>query len=145
VDNRDLHSLPTRRSSDLNAGITIFKPLIETTMEDWNKVIDTDLKGVFLCSKYAAQNMIAHKTKGCIINISSNHAYRTLPDTEVYAAAKGGINAMTRSMAISLGKSGIRVNSICQGFTDTLHYQNWLTAQENPEVLRSEERGVGRD
>ncbi len=121
-----------------NAGITIFKPLIETTLDDWNKVIDTDLKGVFLCSKYAAQNMIAHKTKGCIINISSNHAYRTLPDTEVYAAAKGGINAMTRSMAISLGQYGIRVNSICPGFTDTHHYQNWLTEKENPEMLEQE-------
>lgn len=121
-----------------NAGITIFKPLIESTLDDWNRVIDTDLKGVFLCSKYAAKNMIAHKKGGCIVNISSNHAYRTLPDTEIYAAAKGGVNAMTRSMAISLGRYGIRVNSICPGFTDTNHYQNWLAAKENPETLERE-------
>jgi len=121
-----------------NAGITIFKPLIESTLDDWNKVIDTDLKGVFLCSKYTAKNMITHKTKGSIINISSNHAYRTLPDTEIYAAAKGGVNAMTRSMAISLGQYGIRVNSICPGFTDTHHYQSWLATKENPEALEQE-------
>ncbi len=121
-----------------NAGITIFKPLLEATLEDWNKVIDTDLKGVFLCSKYVATNMIAHHIKGSIINISSNHAYRTLPHTEMYAAAKGGVNAMTRSMAISLGSYGIRVNTVCPGFTDTNHYQHWLAEKEHPERLEKE-------
>ncbi|WP_140938300.1 SDR family NAD(P)-dependent oxidoreductase [Sphingobacterium lumbrici] len=121
-----------------NAGITIFKSILEATTADWDKVINTDLKGVFLCSKYVAEHMVVHKNKGSIINISSNHAYRTLPDTEMYAAAKGGVNAMTRSMAISLGQYGIRVNSVCPGFTDTNHYQNWLGAKENPQLLERE-------
>src|SRR5690606_5810243 len=85
-----------------NAGITRFKPLLESSIEDWNELINIDLRGVFLCSKYVAQAMVTKKIKGSIINISSNHAFRTLPDTEIYAAAKGGVNAMTRSMAISL-------------------------------------------
>ncbi|HMR18444.1 MAG TPA: SDR family oxidoreductase [Sphingobacterium sp.] len=121
-----------------NAGITLFKPLLEATEDDWDKVIDTDLKGVFLCSKYIAANMIKHGIRGSIINISSNHAYRTLPHTEMYAAAKGGVNAMTRSMAISLGRCGIRVNSISPGFTDTNHYQTWLATKENPDFLEKE-------
>ncbi len=125
-----------------NAGITIFKSILDATVSDWNKVIDTDLKGVFLCSKYVAAAMIENKDGGSIVNISSNHAYRTLPDTEMYAAAKGGVNAMTRSMAISLGQFGIRVNAVCPGFTDTNHYQHWLAEKENPEQVEKEIFGL---
>jgi len=121
-----------------NAGITIFKSILEASLADWDTVIDTDLKGVFMCSKYVATYMVEHNLKGSFINISSNHAYRTLPHTEMYAAAKGGVNAMTRSMAISLGKHGIRVNSVCPGFTDTNHYQHWLAEKENPAALEQE-------
>ena len=121
-----------------NAGITIFKSILEATIDDWNKVIDTDLKGVFLCSKYVAAYMVDQKIGGSFINISSNHAYSTLPNTEMYAAAKGGINSMTRSMAISLGQYGIRVNTVCPGFTDTNHYQKWLSEKENPETLEAD-------
>jgi NAD(P)-dependent dehydrogenase (short-subunit alcohol dehydrogenase family) len=63
---------------------------------------------------------------GSIINISSNHALATIPNAEMYAAAKGGVNAMTRSLALSLGKYGIRANAIMPGFTETPHYQQWM-------------------
>lgn len=116
-----------------NAGITLFKSIFEATLEDWNLVLGTDLRGVFLCSKHVAQNLVNEKLPGSIINISSNHAYRTLPDAEMYAAAKGGVNAMTRSMALSLGEYGIRVNSVCPGFTDTHHYTEWLKERKIPE------------
>ncbi len=118
-----------------NAGVTLFKPIFDATLADWDKIINIDLRGVFLCSKYTAQHMVKHGIAGAIVNISSNHAHRTLPDTEIYAAAKGGVNAMTRSMAISLGKYGIRVNAVCPGFTDTHHYQRWLAEKENPEKV----------
>lgn len=121
-----------------NAGITLFKSILEATIEDWDRVINTDLRGVFLCTKYVAQSMIKHASHGSIINISSNHAFRTLPDTEMYAAAKGGVNAMTRSMALSLGKYGIRVNCVCPGFTDTYHYQNWLADKDNPSQVEAD-------
>jgi NAD(P)-dependent dehydrogenase (short-subunit alcohol dehydrogenase family) len=107
-----------------NAGITVFKSLFDATLEDWNRVIGIDLLGVFLCSKYAALEM--KKQGGSIIQISSNHAIATIPDAEMYAAAKGGVNAMTRSMALSLGPYGIRVNAIMPGFTETPQYHEWM-------------------
>jgi NAD(P)-dependent dehydrogenase (short-subunit alcohol dehydrogenase family) len=111
-----------------NAGITLFKPLFEATLEDWEHVIGVDLKGVFLCSKYAAIEM--QQYGGSIINISSNHAKAALPDADIYGAAKAGVNGMTRAMAISLGKYGIRVNAIMPGFTATPHYYKWLNSRQ---------------
>ncbi|MGI2297341.1 SDR family NAD(P)-dependent oxidoreductase [Paenibacillus sp. GXUN7292] len=108
-----------------NAGITVFKPILEATSADWDRLMNIDLRGVFLCSKYAAEHM-KRQGKGSIINISSNHSVATLPDAEMYAAAKAGVNGLTRSMALSLGKLGIRVNAICPGFTNTPHYRQWL-------------------
>lgn len=124
-----------------NAGITLFKPLLEATAEDWDNVINIGLRGVFLCSKHVAAHMVKQK-KGAIFNISSNHALATLPDTEIYAAAKAGDNGMTRSMALSLGKAGIRVNAICPGFTDTPHYRTWLNKDGNAAEVEREVRFV---
>lgn len=118
-----------------NAGITLFKPLLEATVEDWENVVNVDLRGVFLCSKYAAVEM-RKQHSGSIINISSNHAIATLPDAEIYAAAKAGVNGMTKSMAQSLGSYGIRVNAICPGFTETPHYRKWL--KEKPARIEKE-------
>lgn len=73
-----------------NAGITVFKPLLEATCDDWDDVLNTNLRGYFLCSKAVAPAMIA-RGQGSIIHISSNHAFATLPNAEMYAASKGGI------------------------------------------------------
>ncbi len=108
-----------------NAGITEFNPIAEVEQADWYRVLDIDLKGVFLCTKHVSAHMKKAR-RGSIINISTNHVYSTIVDSEVYTAAKGGVSAMTRSMALSLGKDNIRVNAICPGFTDTPHHHTWM-------------------
>ncbi|HET8842734.1 MAG TPA: SDR family oxidoreductase, partial [Ktedonobacteraceae bacterium] len=107
------------------------KPLLEATCDDWDELLNINLRGYFLCSKAVASAMIA-RGQGSIIHISSNHAFATLPHAEMYAASKGGINAMTRAMALSLGTYGIRVNAICPGFTATEHFASW--AQDKGET-----------
>ncbi|MFU8692761.1 SDR family NAD(P)-dependent oxidoreductase (plasmid) [Rossellomorea sp. FS2] len=120
-----------------NAGITLFKNILDCTLEDWDRVMNIDLRGAFLSSKYALPSMI-EAGGGSIINISSNHAAATICDAEIYASAKGGLNALTRSLALSAGKDHVRVNAICPGFTDTPHYRRWLDEQGDPSLVEEE-------
>ena len=98
-----------------NAAISINKPIIDLTLQEWKKVIDTNLTGAFLCSKYALPHL--KKTKGCIINMASTRAFQSEPDTEAYSASKGGIFALTHAMAMSAAPD-VRVNCISPGWID---------------------------
>jgi len=95
-----------------NAGYTLKKPFEESDEDDWNRVLDTNLKSVFLCSRQALPLMPAH---GAILNISSSHALVTTFNFSIYAASKGGMEALTRSMAIEFGGRAIRVNTLRLG------------------------------
>lgn len=119
-----------------NAGITTFKDMFEVTPTDWDNLMNLDLRGLFFASQAAAQVMKA-AGGGVIIHISSNHALATLPHSEIYAAAKGGVNALTRAMALSLGPHGIRVLSLSPGFTDTPYYRRWLRERGEAETERA--------
>lgn len=98
-----------------NAVFAIFKPMSELTLEEWNRAIGTNLTGTFLCSKFLTPYL--KESKGCIINMCSTRAFQSEPNTESYSASKGGIYALTHSMAISLGPD-IRVNCISPGWID---------------------------
>ena len=98
-----------------NAAIQIDKPFTELTLEEWNRVIGTNLTGTFLCAKYAAPFL--NDSKGSIINISSTRAFQSEPNTEAYSASKGGILALTHALALSLGPD-IRANCISLGWID---------------------------
>lgn len=98
-----------------NAGIDKNKPVTELSLEEWNRVIGTNLTGAFLCSKYAAPFL--KESKGRIINIASTRALQSEPNTEAYSASKGGILALTHSLAASLGPE-IKVNSVSPGWID---------------------------
>ncbi|MBC8154929.1 MAG: SDR family oxidoreductase [Bacteroidetes bacterium] len=98
-----------------NAGIGIEKPLDKFTLDDWNRVIGTNLTGTFLCTKHAAPHLTTQQ--GCVINMASTRAFQSEPDTFAYSASKGGIVALTHSLAVSLGPS-IRVNCISPGWID---------------------------
>ena len=98
-----------------NAAIQIDKPVTELTLEEWTRVISVNLTGAFLCAKHAAPFL--KNSKGSIVNISSTRAFQSEPNTEAYSASKGGILALTHSLAISLGPE-IRINCISPGWID---------------------------
>ncbi len=98
-----------------NAGIVHFKPLEQTTLADWNEVIGVNLTGCFLCAKYAAPHL--RKARGAMVNIASTRALMSEPDTAAYSASKGGMLALTHSLAVSLGPE-VRVNCISPGWIE---------------------------
>lgn len=103
-----------------NAGIFNYKPITELSFEEWNKIIGVNLSGAFLCAKYAAPHL--KKRNGSIINIASTRALMSEANTEPYSASKGGIVALTHSLAMSLGPE-IRVNCISPGWIDVSEWK----------------------
>ncbi len=102
-----------------NAGICPFKPFLEISPELWGEVLDTNLKGYFLCSQAVARVMVARGIRGRIVNVSSISAIIGGELQAHYCASKGGINQLTKSMAISLGKYGITCNAVLPGTVET--------------------------
>lgn len=97
------------------AGMNHRATLLETTEEDWDRVIDVDLKGTFLVGQAAARWMVAAGRPGAIVNFSSVMATLALADQVPYCAAKGGVNQLTKALALALAAHGIRVNAIGPG------------------------------
>ncbi len=106
-----------------NAGILRNKPFLELPVADFDRVIGVNLRGTFLCSQYAARQMVEQGRGGAIINIASTRAVMSEAGTEAYTASKGGIVALTHGMAISLGAKGIRVNAVSPGWIETRDWQ----------------------
>ena len=117
-----------------NAGYHISKNAEETSEEEWEFIINTNLRSTFLCSKYAIPHL--RKTRGAIINISSMVGVVGQPDAAAYAASKGGQIAMTKNMAIDFAPDGIRVNVICPGWIQTPLVEDWFSQQKDPEAAR---------
>ncbi|MCC7354570.1 MAG: SDR family oxidoreductase [Anaerolineae bacterium] len=118
-----------------NAGVNFVKPTLQMEEADWDRVIDVDLKGTFLCSRYALEVMVPRK-QGNVINIASVHTLATLPEAVPYAAAKAGVRMMTSALAIEFAPYGIRVNAVSPGLTDTQIWQDIQNAAENPAEAR---------
>lgn len=105
-----------------NAGIGFSgKELEQQSYDEWRRVIDVNLTGVWMCSKYAVKYM--KKSGGVIINIASTRALQSEPNTEPYSASKGGIVALTHALAVSLAKYRIRVVAVSPGWIDTSEWQ----------------------
>ena len=105
-----------------NAGIGHTESIYTIESTDFDRVIATNLRATFLSSKYAAIEM-RKKNAGVIINMASTRAFMSEPNTEAYAASKGGIVALTHALAMSLGHDGIRVNSISPGWIEVSDWQ----------------------
>lgn len=104
-----------------NAGIQQEVPFEETSTDIWQKIIDVDLTGPFVCSREAVKHMIKQKNPkgGCIVNISSVHQEIPKPFYVAYASAKAGIKMMTKTMALELSRYNIRVNAVAPGAIET--------------------------
>src|ERR1700730_3900365 len=125
-----------------NAGINFVKPMVETSVEDWERVIGTDLRGTFFGCKYAIEQFLRQGTEGCVVNISSVHSVATIAETAPYAAAKGGVSQLTKSLAIEFGLRGIRVNAVCPGATATQMWEDLKSSPEGERVVQHWRRNI---
>lgn len=105
-----------------NAGKSVFKSPFELATEEWDDIINTNLRSVFLASREAARFMRNNKEGGAIINIASTRAIMSEPNSEAYAATKGGIVALTHALAASFSQYRITVNTISPGWIETGDY-----------------------
>ncbi|WP_247747255.1 SDR family NAD(P)-dependent oxidoreductase [Alkalihalobacillus sp. BA299] len=113
-----------------NAGTNIRKPLVEVKEEDWDFVMGTNLKGIFLTGQAVAKQLIKQGEGGKIINISSIFGATGMSNQTSYSASKGGINQLTKVWADELAPHGIQVNAIGPGYIKTPMTADWLSDQE---------------
>ena len=102
-----------------NAGMEIHSPFLDVSEEQWDRVLNVDLKGPFFCAQAAAREMVKRKTAGRIINISSIHEDIAMPKNAPYCCAKGGLRMMTRTISQELAPYDITVNNIAPGAIHT--------------------------
>lgn len=116
-----------------NAGIVSTHPFLELSEEKWDKLMDVDLKGTYLCAQAAAREM-AKKKYGRIINISSVAGFMGFPGAAHYCAAKAGVSQFTKVLAIELAPAGINVNAIAPGLIETAMTRDII---DNPDALKA--------
>ena len=124
-----------------NAGSELNKTYDETTVEEWDKVLDTDLKGPWLLCKHFVPRMV-ERGSGSVINISSLNGLVGFPLSTAYGSAKGGLVVFTRDMAIELATSGVRINCVCPGVIQTPMMERWTDLMPDKEEAKAMLRGV---
>ncbi|WP_284285460.1 SDR family NAD(P)-dependent oxidoreductase [Alicyclobacillus fastidiosus] len=117
-----------------NAGIIMPNFIEDIDEADWHRVVSVNLTGVFLCIKYSLPEL--RKVRGKIINMGSMNGLVGQTKNPAYSATKGGVIAMTRSLAIDLAPSGVRVNAICPAGVVTPLLEKWFSLQPYPEEMR---------
>ena len=121
-----------------NAAMNIRAPLLELREDGWDRVIDTDLKGYYLCSQAVGKQMVSRK-RGNIINIASTAAIKAAPEMGAYCIAKAGVVMLTKILAVELAQYNIRVNAVAPSMVKTKFSQPlW----DDPETLKEIESGI---
>ncbi len=113
-----------------NAGMTLPATFLDQTDDDWDRIVDVNLKGTFVMSQVVARQMVETEP-GSIVNISSVSAHGVRTGPPAYAAAKSGVEGLSRLMAVQLGAFGIRVNTVVVGTTAT----PWLLSRKTDEEI----------
>ncbi len=119
-----------------NAGITIPKPLVQLSDDDWRGVIDTNLNGVALVTRETARRMIDAGAGGSIVNIASILAERAQKALTSYAASKAAVVQFSKVAALELAQYGIRVNALCPGYFQTELNGEWFTTAEGQALIQ---------
>ena len=121
-----------------NAGVIYRIPLMDTPEDQWDQVIDINLKGYFLCAQSAARIMTEQK-RGNIINISSALGMNVLKNTGAYCISKAGVIMLSRMLAVELGGYNIRVNTVCPGMIKTdINKSLW----SDPEIVKQKKQAI---
>jgi glucose 1-dehydrogenase len=120
-----------------NAGIQISRPSEELSAEDFDRVLAVNLRGAFLCAREAIRSFLATETAGVVVNISSVHQLIPKPNYLGYSVSKGGMQNLTRTLALEYAGRGIRVNAIGPGATVTPINRAWVDDPVKREMVTS--------
>jgi NAD(P)-dependent dehydrogenase (short-subunit alcohol dehydrogenase family) len=124
-----------------NAAIQIEKTIEELEPDEWDALMSVNLKGVYLCCKYAVPVMRAGGG-GAIVNIASVNGFWVEPGLDAYCTSKGGVITLTRAIAADFGRDGIRCNCICPGYVDTGMAARYLDSMPDPTKARADVAGL---
>jgi NAD(P)-dependent dehydrogenase (short-subunit alcohol dehydrogenase family) len=128
-----------------NAGISIVKPALDMPEDDWDAVVDTNLRGAWLVTQGAAKRWVAEKRPGSIVNIASILGLRTIGQVAPYNASKAGLIHLTRALAMEWARYRIRVNAICPGYIETeMNSAFWQTPGGQRLIERIPQRRIGK-
>ncbi|HZH45346.1 MAG TPA: SDR family oxidoreductase [Roseococcus sp.] len=127
-----------------NAGVAATRPFLEQEAEDWDAVLDVNLRGAFLVGQAVARGMVARQQGGAIVNIASILGTRIIPGVAGYTAAKAGLLQLTRQMAVELARHSIRVNAIAPGYISSdINAEFFATPAGEAMVKRVPQRRLG--
>lgn len=128
-----------------NAGISMPAPALDITAEDWDRVVDTNLRGVFLVAQAAARRMRQAKQGGSIINVASILGVRVAGAVASYAASKAGVVQLSSALALEWARYGIRVNALCPGYFETEMNRDFFASPPGEALVkRIPQRRLGR-
>lgn len=128
-----------------NAGIAVTKPVLQQTEQDWDSVLDVNLRGCFLVATEGARRLVAAERGGAIVNIASIGGLRILQGVAGYTAAKAGLVQLTRQLAVELARHSIRVNALCPGYVETAINREFFASPAGQAVVtRVPQRRLGQ-
>lgn len=139
---RLLGDLPRVDALVNNAAVQLFKPLLETGIDEWEELHRVNVRGAWLCLR-AVHNQLVER-RGSVVNIASVHAVASSRSIGAYATTKGGLGAFTRAAALELAEQGVRVNAILPGAIDTPALRAGFTRRADAEALLIERTPLRR-